>query len=214
MIIRINPDNTVVIVKAVSSDLEDEFIKVNGTKIFKKIDTLPPSKYNSYVWNPETEQVVVNVDREKTSTKRDISKATDSYIQQKLSSIDEDLADITSEAQVIEGRILYIAAKEKVTITTDEVKQKIALFIAGLYTQEQAIEDLKAKGLSDESVQKILPLLARAVEIAKILNWKEEIWDKEGELEAQIDSMTLEELLQLDVRKMCEEAYAGIPLEV
>ena len=146
--------------------------------------------------------------------KRELSQQTDSYIQQKLSSIDEDLADITSEAQVIEGRILYIAAKEKVTITTDEVKQKIALFVAGAYTQEQAIEDLKAKGLSDESVQKILPLLARAVEIARIFNWKEEIWDKEGELESQIDSMTLEELLQLDVKKLCEDAYSEIPLEV
>ncbi|WP_163328727.1 hypothetical protein GFV12_03185 [Desulfurobacterium thermolithotrophum] len=150
----------------------------------------------------------------KDLAKREISSITDFYINQKLGEIDEDLADITSEAQVIEGRILYIAAKEKVTITTDEVKQKIALFVAGAYTQEQAIEDLKAKGLSDESVQKILPLLARAVEIAKILNWKEEIWDKEGELESQIDSMTLEELLQLDVKKLCEDTYSGIPLEV
>ena len=155
-----------------------------------------------------------NIEVIATERKRELSQATDSYIQQKLSSIDEDLTDITSEAQVIEGRILYIAAKEKVTITTDEVKQKIALFVAGAYTQEQAIEDLKAKGLSDESVQKILPLLARAVEIARIFNWKEEIWDKEGELESQIDSMTLEELLQLDVKKLCEDAYSEIPLEV
>ncbi|GAB6075692.1 hypothetical protein [Desulfurobacterium crinifex] len=143
-----------------------------------------------------------------------LSWFTDFYIQQKLSEIDEDLADITSEAQVIEGRILYIAAQEGIAITTDEVKQKIALFVAGAYTQEQAIEDLKAKGLSDESVQKILPLLARAVEIARIFNWKEEIWDKEGELESQIDSMNLEELLQLDVKKLCEDTYSEIPLEV
>ena len=150
----------------------------------------------------------------RTHKKRLISRETDFYINQKLSSIDEDLADITSEAQVIEGRILYIAAQEGIAITTDEVKQKIALFVAGAYTQEKAIEDLKAKGLSDESVQKILPLLARAVEIARIFNWKEEIWDKEGELESQIDSMTLEELLQLDVKKLCEDTYSGIPLEV
>ncbi|GAB6075798.1 hypothetical protein [Desulfurobacterium crinifex] len=150
----------------------------------------------------------------KEVVKQGISSRTDSYIHQKLSELDEDLADITSEAQVIEGRILYIAAQEGIAITTDEVKQKIALFVAGAYTQEQAIEDLKAKGLSDESVQKILPLLARAVEIARIFNWKEEIWDKEGELESQIDSMTLEELLQLDVKKLCEDAYSEIPLEV
>jgi hypothetical protein len=160
-------------------------------------------------------KVIVSEDNNLSDYRKlEFSKATDSYIQQKLSEIDEDLADITSEAQVIEGRILYIAAQENVVINLDEVKQKVALFVAGAYTQEQAISDLQAKKLPDKAIQKILSLLARGAEIAKILNWKEEIWDKEGELEAQIDSMTLEELLQLDVRKMCEEAYAGIPLEV
>jgi hypothetical protein len=146
--------------------------------------------------------------------KRIISKNTDSYIQRKLTSIDEDLADITSEAQLIEGRILYLAAKEKVLITSDEVKQKIALFIANSYTEQDAVNELKEKGLSDETIQKILPLLARGVEIAKILNWKEEIWAKEAELESQIDSMTLEELLQLDVKKLCQDTYSQIPLEI
>jgi len=214
MIIRINPNNTVVIVKAVPPEQEKEFIKVNGTKIFRKVDKLPPSRYSSYIWNPKTEQVEIDVDREKTLTKRDISKSTDSYIQQKLAELDEDLADITSEAQVIEGRILYIAAKEGISITTDEVKQKIALFIAGSYTQDDAVDDLKEKGLSDEAVQSILPLLARAVEIAKMLNWKEEIWQKEEELESQVDSMTLEELESLNVKEFCETAYTEIPLEV
>ena len=146
--------------------------------------------------------------------KREISKQTDSYIQCKLTSINEDLADLTSEAQLIEGRILYLAAKENIQVTTDEVKQKIALFIAGSYTEQDAINDLKGKGLSDETIQKILPLLARGVEIAKILNWKEEIWAKEAELESQIDSMNLEELLKLDVKKLCEDAYKEIPLDV
>lgn len=143
-----------------------------------------------------------------------ISWFTDRYIQSQLNSIDEDLADITSEAQVIEGRILYLAAKENVSITTDEVKQKIALFIAGSYTEQDAVNDLKEKGLSDETIQKILLLLQRGVEIARILNWKEEIWAKEAELESQIDNMALEQLLQLDVRKLCEDAYSEIKLEV
>ncbi len=146
--------------------------------------------------------------------KREISQATDSYINQKLEELDEDLADITSEAQVIEGRILYIAAKEGISITTDEVKQKIALFIAGSYTQDDAINDLKDKGLSDQAIQEILPLLQRGAEIAGILNWKEEIWQKEGELEEQVDSMSLGNLLQLNVKKLCEEAYSQIKLEV
>ncbi len=146
--------------------------------------------------------------------KQEISNRTDTYIQQKLQEIDEDLADITSEAQVIEGRILYIAAKEGISITTDEIKQKIALYVAGPYTQDDAINDLKTKGLSDQAIQEILPLLQRGAEIARILNWKEEIWQKEAELEKQVDSMSLEDLLQLDVKKLCEEAYSQIKLEV
>ena len=150
----------------------------------------------------------------KIALKSTISWYTDKYIRNVLNKIDEDLADLTSEAQVIEGRILYLAAKEGITVTTDEVKQRIALFIAGSYTEQDAINDLKEKGLSDETIQKILPLLQRGVEIAKILNWKEEIWAKEAELESQIDGMTLEQLLQLDVKALCEEAYKQIPLEV
>ena len=176
-------------------------------------------KYVNFVIDEETAQNLKaqGIDVEaivREERKKDISQTTDIYIQQKLQEIDEDLADLTSEAQVIEGRILYIAAKEGITVTTDEVKQKIALFIAGSYTEQDAVNDLKEKGLSDETIQKILPLLQRGVEIAKILNWKEEIWAKEGELEDQIDGMHLEELLQLDVRKLCQEAYSQIPLEV
>ena len=164
----------------------------------------------------ETSNSLIPNDSEelKQAFKDTISWFTDRYIQSQLNNIDEDLADLTSEAQVIEGRILYLAAKENVSITTDEVKQKIALFIAGSYTQQDAINDLQQKGLSDETIQKILPLLQRGVEIARILNWKEEIWAKEAELEDQIDGMTLEELLQLDVKKLCEDAYKEIPLEV
>ena len=163
---------------------------------------------------PEEEYIRLKKEKLKRERKQEISRFTEDYIVNALSKLDEDLADITSEAQVIEGRILYMAAKEGITITTDEVKQKIALFIAGSYTQEDAIKDLKDKGLSDETVQSILPLLARAVEIAGILNWKEEIWQKEGELEEQVDSMSLGNLLQLNVKKLCEEAYSQIKLEV
>ena len=181
-------------------DIEIEFLK--GTEEYKDAVLV------------EVDEKIETVEDYSGIVKKSISQITNSYIQQKLSSIDEDLADITSEAQVIEGRILYLAAKENVSITTDEVKQKIALFIAGSYTEQDAVNDLKEKGLSDETIQKILPLLQRGVEIAKILNWKEEIWAKEAELESQVENMSLEQLLQLDVRKVCQEAYSQIPLEV
>ena len=191
-----------------------------GDSIYENIPTVVsvPTKFDKdgtpIDFEEKPNPLVPNGEELKRALKDTISWFTDRYIQSQLNNIDEDLADITSEAQVIEGRILYLAAKENVSITTDEVKQKIALFIAGSYTEQDAVNDLKEKGLSDETIQKILLLLQRGVEIAKILNWKEELWAKEAELEDQIDSMTLEQLLQLDVKALCEEAYKQIPLEV
>jgi len=146
--------------------------------------------------------------------KRKISQTTDHYIQQKLSSIDEDLANVQNTLSDVEGQILGLAEEKGISLTVSEIKAKGELFLQGKYTVEDVTNQLKEKEFSDRDIQTILELLAKWVEARKIQKWNELIWDKEGELEAQIDSMTLEELLQLDVRKMCEEAYAGIPLEV
>jgi len=40
------------------------------------------------------------------------------------------------------------------------------------------------------------------------------IWEKEEELEKQIDKMSLEELLNLDIEKLCKEAYDPIVKEL
>ena len=53
---------------------------------------------------------------------------------------------------------------------------------------------------------------ARLAEIQNIIAWKEQIWAEEANLEAQIDNMTLDELLSLDVKSMCENAYSQISL--
>ena len=137
----------------------------------------------------------------KKEQKKNLSQATDSYIQQKLSSIDEDLADLVSEKSWLEG---VFAAH---SISPEEVRNATVAVILGQKTVDEAVSDLSIP--SD-----LVPDFQRAVEIAKIIAWKESIWKKEAELEAQIDSMTLEELLQLDVKRLCEDAYSGIPLEV
>jgi ABC-type ATPase with predicted acetyltransferase domain len=150
-----------------------------------------------------TEEKVIAIEDNNLSDYRklELSKATDSYIQQKLSSIDEDLADLVSEKSWLEG---VFAAH---SILPEEVRNATVAVILGQKTVDEAVSDLSIP--SD-----LVPDFQRAVEIAKIIAWKESIWKKEAELEAQIDSMTLEELLQLDVKKLCEDAYSEIPLEV
>ena len=53
---------------------------------------------------------------------------------------------------------------------------------------------------------------ARLTEIQNIIAWKEQIWAEEANLEAQVDTMTFDELLTLDVKSMCETAYKNIVL--
>jgi len=212
MILRVNPDNSVVIVKSVPPEQEDEFMRLNskGKIKFIKLDKLPDTKYNCLKYDGKN--IVPDEECIKRKSIEELNSYTETFITSELNRLDEDLTDLTSEVQVIEGRILYLAAKENVSITTDEVKQKIALFIAGSYTEQDAVNDLKEKGLSDEAVQKILPLLARGVEIAKVLNWKEEVWRKEEELEEKITRMSLEELFALNIQELCNKEYPRIEL--
>jgi len=137
----------------------------------------------------------------KNALKRNVSQATDSYIQQKLSSIDEDLADLISEKSYLEG----VFASQG--ISPEAVRNETVLVILSKKTIDQAIATLSIPNdlVSD---------FKRAVEIARIIAWKEAIWKAEEKLESQIDSMTLEELLSLDVKKICEDTYSKIPLEV
>ena len=133
--------------------------------------------------------------------KVEVSKATDSYIKQKLKEIDEDLADLVSEKSWLEG---VFAARG---ISPEAVRNATVAVVVGQKTIDEAISELS---IPDDLVSDF----KRAVEIAKIIAWKEAIWKAEEKLENQIDSMTLEELLQLDVRTLCEKAYKQIPLEV
>ena len=179
-------------------------------EIFKSVLTVNfeanGKRYANFVINEDTIEQLRNqgVDVEnvaKSEVKKQISKTTDFYIRQNLSSIDEDLADLVSEKSWLEG---VFAAH---SISPEEVRNATVSVILGQKTVDEAVSDLSIS--SD-----LVPDFQRAVEIAKIIAWKEEIWKKEAELESQIDSMNLEELLQLDVKKLCEDAYSGIPLEV
>jgi len=133
--------------------------------------------------------------------KFEVSKATDSYIQQKLREIDEDLADLISEKSYLEG----VFASQG--IPPEQVRNETVLVVLGKKTADQVISELSIPNdlVSD---------FKRAVEIAKIITWKEAIWKAEEKLESQIDSMSLEQLLSLDVKKLCEDAYKEIPLKV
>ncbi|WP_456464726.1 hypothetical protein [Desulfurobacterium sp.] len=137
----------------------------------------------------------------KDEQKRNVSSETDRYIQRKLSEIDEDLADLVSEKSWLEG---VFAARG---ISPEDVRNATVAVIVGQKTTDEAVSELSIPDDLKNDFE-------RAVEIAKIIAWKEAIWKAEAQLESQVDSMTLDDLLSLDVKKMCEDAYSQIPLEV
>jgi ribosomal protein L12E/L44/L45/RPP1/RPP2 len=137
----------------------------------------------------------------KKEQKKNLSEATDSYIQRKLQEIDEDLADLVSEKSWLEGVF------DAHGISPEQVRKETVLVILGKKTIDEAISELS---IPDDLVSDF----QRAVEIARIIAWKEAVWKAEAKLEEQVDSMSLEELLQLDVKRLCEDTYSKIPLEV
>jgi ribosomal protein L12E/L44/L45/RPP1/RPP2 len=137
----------------------------------------------------------------KEERKQELSQATDSYIQRKLSEIDEDLTDLVSEKSWLEGVF------DAHGISPEQVRKETVLVILGKKPIDEAISELS---IPDD----LIPDFKRAVEIARIIAWKEAVWKAEAKLEEKVDSMTLEELLQLDVKRLCEDTYSKIPLEV
>jgi len=137
---------------------------------------------------------------------------TSRYIDLQLNRIQEDLSDIATEEPDIKSRIIRILKSKKINLSTDDIIYKITQYILGEIADEQVQKELDSyKQLTPEDKVKILNLLKRAVEIAKIIEWKEKIWDIEEQLESQIDQIdSIEKLLKLDLKKLIEENYPAI----
>ena len=128
------------------------------------------------------------------------------YIKGKLAEIKESLDDLSTEKAYLEG--IFDANG----IDPNAVRRATVQIILGLKTRDEAVEELS---IPDE----LLSYFDRSIEIARIFDWKERVWRKEAELEAQVDEAqveTAEELLELykDIPALCEKAYSEIPLEV
>ena len=183
----------------IHQSIPDDAIKITDLDWFKLVKN--PDKWK---WNFQTKQFEVfevPLPTLKFKKRKELSRQTDFYIAIKLQEIDEDLADLISEKSYLEG----VFASQG--ISPEDVRNETVLVILSKKTIDQAIADLS---IPDDLVSDF----KRAVEIARIITWKEAIWKAEEKLESQIDSMTLEELLSLDVKKLCEDTYKEIPLEV
>jgi len=131
MILRVNEDGSVVIIKSVNAEQEEEFMRLNsGGKIkFIRVDKLPNTRYGCLRY--KNNKLVPDIECIKKKMIEELNAYTEKYISNRIEQLGEDLIDIVSEAQVIEGRVLHIAAKNGLQVTTDTIKQRVAEYIAG-----------------------------------------------------------------------------------
>ena len=170
-----------------------------GNLIYQNIEPKHIDENGNEIWNPNIPQ---DIDSLKSCFKDTLDWLTTRHINQKLQEIQEDLSDISTEQSWLEG-VFYSQG-----LDPNQIKAEITKVVLGQEDVNTAITNL---AIPDELVDNF----NRAVEIAKIIAWKEQVWKTETQLEAQIDAVTdIDELLLFDVNKLCEEAYNQIPLEV
>jgi len=167
---------------------------------------LPYSPYPFYKYD-ENGSIVPDLDRIKSRKIEEINRQAKGYILFNLHSLDwgdtyeECLAELNSSAQVTETKILYLLKPHKPSLTLTEVRKKIAEYLAGTYTAEDAVKEMQEAGLTEEEIQKYLSLLGYAVEVAKLLYWVEEVWDYVEQKEKEIkQATTVEELEQIEIK--------------
>ena len=133
-----------------------------------------------------------------------INYAAKSYITEYLryndwgETYEECLSELQNTAISTETKILYFLKPKIPNLTLTQIRENIALYIAGQKTKEEIIQELTQAGLTQEEINQYFDLLKSAVEVAKLINWVEEVWDYEEQIEAQIENTTtIEELEQI-----------------
>jgi len=154
------------------------------------------------VWREKTKDELL---REYKETQiANLNRRTKSYIARTLKELDwgdtyeEALSELQNSALDTETRILYFLRPKVADITLTQIREKIALYLAGQYTTEDLQKELEEKGFTQEEIEKFLPLFAEAAEVASLIYWTGEVWKKEKELEGAIQkAASIEEIDQL-----------------
>ena len=155
----------------------------------------------------------------KPVAKRDISNFTNIYIQNILKRLDwgntyeECLTELNHTIETERDFVIDLL-RGKTNLTMTELTEKVIDYIKGKYTTQDVLNEINNIDITDEEKNELLKALKELAEAGKITAWIRLIWKKEAELEKEIESKTLEELLELDIEQMCKEAYKEIVLDV
>ena len=160
-------------------------------------------------WRIKTEAEKLRAHKERAI--KEIDDKAQEYINKTFKSLDwgDDEADaltsIGNTIDVLLGKILFLLIedlknqnKDTSQITVSEFWKKTVLYFAGEYNPNEAIQDLQSLGVTDATIQKVLPLIGELVKTASLKYWDEEVWNYAETIKAQIQKMTsIEEIDQL-----------------
>jgi len=157
------------------------------------------------------DKLIVNLNCVKNIYIKELDTKIQQYIDNTFRELDwgnneaDALASIRNTIDVKLGEILYLLeedlkaqGKDTSAVTVSSFWKKAALYFAGKYSSDQAIQELQALGVTDETIQKVIPLLEEAISAAALKLWDEQVWDYEEEVEEQIQKATsIEQIDQL-----------------
>ena len=176
---------------------EMDFVPEGYHPIPKEIE-----KYKFFLF--ENGKVLVDIEKEKREKITNLNTLTKQYVTNFLhmkdwgSAYEECLSELQNTAISTETKILYFLKPKIPNLTLTQIRENIALYIAGQKTQDQIIQELQTAGLTQAEIDQYFELLSSAVEVAKLINWIEQVWDYEEQIEQQINNAKdIEELQQI-----------------
>jgi hypothetical protein len=161
------------------------------------------------VWRDKSNDEILQ--EKKENALKAINAKTQQYLDNAFRELDwgnneaDALASIQNTIDVSLGQILYLLeedlksqGKDTSKITVSTFWKRAALYLAGEYTSDDAMQEMQSLGVSDQTIQEVLPLLQEIIEAAALKLWDEEVWRYEEKLEEAIQNATsIEEIGQI-----------------
>ena len=212
-VFRVEPDGKARLID-IDPKLEKEFVALNNNsnaKVrFVYVENYPDTPYKDcYVYDFEHEIIQLDEDcvlnHVKQETAKKIEDDAEQMMFQVLSEKDwckKDYTECINELQATitnkGNKIFYMLKKRIPDITRDEIAFKIASWIAGEYTEDDLIQEMKNKGFTDEEIQSFLKLFTELAIASKLFYWTEEVQDYVEQVQKQIlEAQSVDEVKQI-----------------
>ena len=188
--------------------------KIESDNIVLELDEDVPADQLVLKWEKDkplieiTNRSINNLEKKK----KQLSNIAKKYIEKILKQLDwgdtyeECLSELQNTAISTETKILYFLKPKIPNLTLTQIRENIALYIAGQKTKEEIIQELTQAGLTQEEINQYFELLTSAVEVAKLINWIEQVWKEEEKLEQEIEKGNFNEKIlyadEIDLKNM------------